>query len=502
MPSLPSPQSRSLADGTMRRMSDRAKQYDLIVLGAGATGLGAAATARTAGRTVALVEPARPGGDCTHYGCVPSKTLIESARRVAAARDGTRYGFSTDVRVDFPAVMRRVATVVAEVEKDESPALLERQGIDLVVGAGRFTAAGTVQAGGRELSAQRVVVAVGAAPTVPALPGLNRVDYLTNETVFSLTEQPRHLVVLGGGPIGCELAQAFARLGSAVTLVHRDERILPRDEPEASRLVAAALSRDGVTLVLGRDVTSVAEGPELTLADGTTVSGSHLLVAVGRTPRTGDLDLAAAGVRIGAGERIVVDQHLATTAAGVFAAGDCASPLQFTHVGYDQGRIAAGNAFAKSGRPGVLGGRRSWDADAIPWVTFTEPEVAHVGLTEAQAYEQYGERARVSYLLDSTSDRARCAGETRGFVKVIAATPGGLLSAKALQKIIGMTVVGPVAGELITQGVLAMSSGMLAGRIAQSVHAYPTWSLSVRLAVAQLFGEFAGRGSRAAPPPA
>jgi len=152
-------------------------------------------------------------------------------------------------------------------------------------------------------------------------------------------------------------------------------------------------------------------------------------------------------------------------------------------------------------RPGPLGGRKSWDASAIPWVTFTDPEVAHVGLTEAQAYQQYGERARVSYLPDSTSDRARCAGETAGFVKVVAVTPGGLLSARALQKIIGMTVVGPVAGELVTQGVLAMSTGMLAGRIAQSVHAYPTWSMSVRIAVAQLFGGFAGRGSRPARPP-
>ena len=485
----------------MRNMSVRAAAYDLIVLGAGATGLGAATTARTAGRTVALVERARPGGDCTHYGCVPSKTLIESARRVAAARDGTRYGFDAEVRVDFEAVMRRVAAVITEIEKDESPALLQRHGIDLVAGTGRFTAARTIGVGERELTASRVVLAVGAAATLPSIPGLDRVDYLTNETVFSLTEQPRHLVVLGGGPIGCELAQAFARLGCAVTLIEGGERLLPRDEPEAGQIIAAALSADEVTLLLGNAAISVSPGPEVILADGSVVAGSHLLVAAGRTSRTGDLDLPTAGVRIGDGARVVVDQHLATTAEGVYAAGDCASALQFTHVGYDQGRIAAGNAFAKSRRPGPLGGRKSWDASAIPWVTFTDPEVAHVGLTEAQAYQQYGERARVSYLPDSTSDRARCAGETAGFVKVVAVTPGGLLSARALQKIIGMTVVGPVAGELVTQGVLAMSTGMLAGRIAQSVHAYPTWSMSVRIAVAQLFGGFAGRGSRPARPP-
>jgi len=485
----------------MRRMSERASAYDLIVLGAGATGLGAATTARTAGHSVALVEPNRPGGDCTHYGCVPSKTLIESARRVAAARDGARYGFTADVNVDFAAVLSRVADVIAQIEKDESPALLRRQGIDLVVGAGRFADDRTVLVGEQTLTAQRVVIASGAAPTVPPVPGLEQLDYLTNETVFSLTEQPEQLLVLGGGPIGCELAQAFARLGSAVTIVEGADRLLPRDEPEASRVVAAALTEDGVRLQLGQNVASAASGPTLTLADGATVSGSHLLVAVGRSPRTSELSLSAAAVRTSEGGRVVVDQHLATTADGVFAAGDVCSPLQFTHVGYEQGKIAAGNAFARAGRPGALGGRKSWDPAAIPWVTFTDPEVAHVGLTEAQAYEQYGERARVSYLLDSTSDRARCAGETRGFVKVVAVTPGGLLSARVLQKIIGMTVVGPVAGELITQGVLAMSTGMLAGRIAQSVHAYPTWSMSVRIAVAQLFGEFAGRGSRPARPP-
>lgn len=475
--------------------------YDLLVLGAGATGLGAAAAARATGRSVALVEPARPGGDCTHYGCVPSKTLIESARRVAAARGGARYGFTAQVAVDFPAVLQRVADVVAEIEKDESPALLKRQGIDLWPGAARFVDPHTVRVGDSTVSGERVIIATGAKPTIAPIPGLDAVDYLTNETVFSLTEQPEHLIVLGGGPIGCELAQAFARLGSQVTVVEGTAAILPRDEPEASRVVAAALRADGVTLQLGSQVESITAGPSLRLADGTTVTGSHLLVAVGRTPRTADLDLDRAGVRLGERGIVTVDEHLETSADGVYAAGDCASVLQFTHVGYEQGRLAANNAFAKPARPGLLGGRKKWDPAAVPWVTYTDPEVAHVGLTEAQAYKQYGERAMVSYLLDSTSDRARCAGVTSGFVKVIAAPPGGLLPAKVLQKIVGMTVVGPVAGELITQGVLAMSSGMLAGRIAQSVHAYPTWSMSVRIAVAQLFREFAGRGARPAGPP-
>ncbi len=476
--------------------------YDLIVLGAGATGLGAATAARTAGRSVAIVEPARPGGDCTHYGCVPSKSLIEAARRIATARSGAEYGFDAEVRVDFPAVMQRVGEVISRIEGDESPQVLARQGIELVAGSARLAGPTTVVVGDRTLSAAKIVISTGASPTVPPIEGLADVGYLTNETVFALTELPERLLVLGGGPIGCELAQAFARLGSTVTLVEGGPRILPRDEPEASGVLTAALRRDGVQIQLGQHVVSAAAGPSLTLADGSVLDGTHLLVAVGRTPRTSEIGLATAGIRTDDAGRIVVDKHLATHAEEVYAAGDCTSALQFTHVGYDQGRIAAGNAFARPARPGALGGRRTWDASAVPWVTFTDPEVAHVGLTEAEAYAQHGERARVSYLLDSTSDRARCAGETTGFVKVIGLTPGGLLSARVLQRIVGMTVVGPVAGELITQGVLAMKTGMLAGRIAQTIHAYPTWSMSVRIAVAQLFGEYAGRGSRPARPPA
>ena len=467
--------------------------YDLVVIGAGATGLGAARGARRAGRRVALVEAERPGGDCTHYGCVPSKALLETARRVQAARSGDAYGFSADVRVDFRAVMERVARVVAEVEQDESPELLASEGIDLLRGWGAVTGPTSLEVDGRPVSFERLVVATGSRASVPPVEGLTEIGHLDNRTVFALREQPEHLLVLGGGPIGVELAQAFRRLGSQVTLVEGAPTLLSREEPEAVEVVTAVLRREGVRVLTGAQVVRAARGPEggpvLELDDGTSVAGSHLLVAVGRTPATDGVGLETAGVVLDRG-RVVTDEHL-QAADTVWAAGDCTSRLQFTHVGDEQGRLAAGNAFARPG-PGP-GGRGTWDDSGIPWVTFTEPEVGHVGLTEAQAREQHGDRVRVATSWNSASDRGRAAGETDGFVKLVAvpARVGGL----ALGKLVGMTAVGPMAGELVAEGALSMRAGTVVGRLAQTVHAYPTWSLSTRIAAASLFG----RGPRTQP---
>ena len=469
--------------------------YDLVVIGAGATGLGAARGARRAGRRVALVEADRPGGDCTHYGCVPSKALLETARRVQAARSGEAYGFTADVRVDFRAVMERVARVVAEVEQDESPELLASEGIDLLRGWGVVTGPTSLEVDGRAVSFERLVVATGSRASVPPVDGLADVGHLDNRTVFDLREQPDHLVVLGGGPIGVELAQAFRRLGSQVTLVEGASTVLSREEPEASAVVTAVLQREGVRVLTGVQVvraSRAAAGPVLHLADGTSVDGSHLLVAVGRTPATDGLGLERAGVHLDAG-RVVTDDHL-QAAETVWAAGDCTSRLQFTHVGDEQGRLAAGNAFARPG-PGP-GGRGTWDDSGIPWVTFTEPEVGHVGLTEAQAREVHGDRVRVAVSWNTASDRGRAAGETDGFVKLVAVP--GRVGGLALGKLVGMTAVGPTGGELIAEGALSMRAGTVVGRLAQTVHAYPTWSLSTRIAAASLFG----RGPRTSPPAA
>lgn len=461
--------------------------YDLVVLGAGASGLGAARSAVRAGRRVALVEAGRPGGDCTHYGCVPSKALLESARRVAAARSGPSYGFTAQVQVDFPAVMERVARVVADVERDESPRLLAREGIDLLSGWGRFTNEHTIEVEGRRITTERFVLASGSRAAVPPIPGLADTPYLDNQNVFALRQQPEHLLVLGGGPIGIELAQAFRRLGSKVTVVEAAPSILVREEPEAVRALTTVLEREGVVLRVGTTVERVSPGPTLHLSDGTTLTGSHLLVAVGRQPATNDIGLDLLGVRLDVSGRVLTDDHLKAGPA-TWAAGDCTSLLQFTHVGDEQGRLAAKNAFAAPLRAA------SWDDSVVPWVTFTEPEVAHVGLTEQQAVAAYGDRVLVSTVPDSRSDRARAAGETDGLVKLVAvkARVGGIV----LGKLAGMTVVGPMAGEQIAEGALAMRSGTLVGRLAQTIHAYPTWSLSTRVAAARFFGGQGGTPAR------
>ena len=464
--------------------------YELVVLGAGAAGLAAARTAAKAGRRVAIVEAERPGGDCTHFGCVPSKALLETARRVQAARSGPDYGFTAEIDVDFGAVMDRVHRVIADIEQDESAELLESQRIALLRGWGVLTGPTTLEVEGRPVSFDRLVVASGSRALVPPIDGLAEVPYLDNKNVFSLRELPEHLLVLGGGPIGVELAQAFRRLGAQVTVVEGMETILGREEPEAQAALTAVLTREGVALRTGATVQRVSPGPTLHLSDGSSVSGSHLLVAVGRSPATDGIGLERAGVRLERG--LVVTDDKLQAAPTVWAAGDCTSRLQFTHVGDEQGRLAAKNAFAT----GLLARGKAWDDRVVPWVTFTEPEVAHVGLTEQQAVEQHGDRVRVSTVFDTSGDRARTAGETDGFVKLIAVR--GRVGGIALGKLVGMTAVGPMAGEQITEGALSMRAGTLVGRIAQTIHAYPTWSLSTRIAAARFFGAHGGAPAREA----
>ena len=463
---------------------------DLVVLGAGATGLGAARTARVLGARVVLVEAERTGGDCTHYGCVPSKTLIETAHRVHTARSGEGFGYTGHADVDFAAVMERVAAVIAEIEQDESPELLASEGIDLVRGWGRFSGPRTLEVdGGPTLHCDRFVLATGSRAFVPPIDGLDEVEVLDNRTVFDLRELPEHLVVLGGGPIGVELAQAFRRLGSQVTVVESAGTVLPKDEPEAQQVLGRVLEREGVALRLGVKAVRASTGPVLHLEDGTSVAGSHLLVAVGRSPATEGIGLEAAGVRTDDRGRVITDDHL-RAAPTVWAAGDCTATLQFTHVGDEQGRIAAGNALAGP----RIWQRRTWDDSVVPWVTYTDPEVAHVGLSEQQALDEHGDDVRVSVVQDADADRARTAGETDGFVKLIAAP--GLVGGLALGKLVGMTVDGPRAGELVQQGALSMRAGTLVGRLAQTIAAYPTWSLSTRIAAARFFGPFGGAQAR------
>lgn len=474
--------------------------HDLIVIGAGATGMAAARAARKAGRRVALVEKARPGGDCTHFGCVPSKTLLDVAHRVAGARAGQQWGLPPVGDVDFGRVMEHVHEVIDRIEQDESPEQLAAEGIDLVRGWACFTSSHSIDVDGRRLDAGRYVLATGAHAAVSPIAGLADVGYLDNKTLLDLRERPAHLVIMGGGAIGVELAQAFAELGSRVTLVEALPRILGKEEPEASAVITAVLERAGVEVRTGAPVERVSAGPTLHLTGGDTVTGSHLLVAVGRAPATSGMDLDKAGVATGKHAEIVTDAYLRSTAAHVFAAGDCTSPLQFTHVGDEQGRLAAGNAFTSNRIvPGFAGGPRKFDDRVVPWVTFTDPEVGRVGMTEQQAFEAYGQRARVAVVPLDEMDRPRTASHTDGYLKLIAG-PRALARSRLFDEVIGLTAVAPSGGELAAYGALAMQTHMLAGRLAQTIAPSPTYALGLRVAAARLFGEFAGAAWRPARP--
>jgi pyruvate/2-oxoglutarate dehydrogenase complex dihydrolipoamide dehydrogenase (E3) component len=474
--------------------------HHLIVIGAGATGLAAARSARRAGRRVALVEKARPGGDCTHYGCVPSKTLLDVAHRVAGARAAEQWGLESVGDVQFGKVLAHVHDVIAQIEQDESPTQLAAEGIDLIDGWARFTSARSIDVDGRALTADRFVLATGAHAAIPPIPGLDQVNYLDNKTLFTMNEKPEHLLVMGGGAIGVELAQAFSQLGSRVTVIEAAPRILTKEEPEVSNVMTTVLERSGVQVLAGAAVLKVSGGPTLHLSDGQTITGSHLLVAVGRKPATDGMDLDRAGVEVGKQKQIVTDDYLRTTSPQIWAAGDCTTKFQFTHVGDEQGRLAASNAFATSRLlPGVAGGATKFDDSVIPWVTFTDPEIGRVGLTEQEAFEMYGERARVAVVTLDEMDRPRTAGHSDGYIKLIAG-PRKLARSHVLDRIVGFTAVTPSGGELAAQVALAMRTNMLAARVARTIAPYPTYALGLRLAAARLFGEFGGVSWRPARP--
>jgi pyruvate/2-oxoglutarate dehydrogenase complex dihydrolipoamide dehydrogenase (E3) component len=371
--------------------------YDLIVIGGGAAGLGAARAAARAKARVLLVSDGEPGGDCTFYGCVPSKTLIESARQ----------------GMPYPKAAQRVRDVVARVAASENAEVLRREGIEVMLGRARLLSASQVAVDAHRIQAGVIILATGSRPSVPPIPGLATAGYLTNETVFDLTELPASLAVLGGGPVGCELAQAFARFGSRVTLVEAADRLLPREEPQASWTVGSVLVREGVDVRTGVSVAKVGPDGRLRLSGGDEIAAEWLLVAVGRAPVTEGLDLAAAGVATDAQGYVRTDDYLRTTAKGVCAVGDVTGRLLFTHAAYEMGRVAVGNVLGRWRRP------RRYRPYATPWVTFTDPEVGRVGLTEAQAAVRVP-GARVAHLPLSEVDRALAADRTDGFVKLIA----------------------------------------------------------------------------------
>ncbi len=461
--------------------------FDVVVVGAGAAGLAAAYAARRRDASVAIVERRRLGGDCTWTGCVPSKTLLEIARRVHAGR---RVGF--DGTPDFAAAMERVAGVVTQVSRDEDRPTLEQRGITVLEGQASFTGQRRLSVDGTTVTGTVLVLATGARAVIPPIDGLDAVEVLTNDTVFDLRRLPRRLAVMGGGPIGVELAQAFQRLGSKVTVVEGLPHLVSNEEPEAGDVLATVLRREGVTLELGAMVDGVDKDDDggFTLRAGDrSVGADAVLVAVGRRPVTDGLDPGRGGVEVTKRGAIKVDDKLATTAEGVWAVGDVVGGLQFTHAGYDMGGLAINNALGRL--------KRSFDTRALPWATFTEPEIGRVGMTEAQAFDAYGDAAQVAYLPIAETDRAKCTGDTDGFVKLVAG-PRPVLRNLAGGALVGATVMCPTGGDVVHELALAIRTRAFTGRLAQAVHAYPAWSLAVRETAAQFFLEYKGRSARPA----
>ncbi len=457
-------------------MSRHRNEYDLVIIGAGVGGLVTASVAGQLGLDVALLEREDAlGGDCLHHGCVPSKTLIRSAEVAHLARTGGRYGVATEARpTDLARVMERVRSVVGHIQAHDDPERFRAYGVDVRFGAARFLDAHTVALGDAVLQGKRFVIASGSSPAVPPVEGLEQAGYLTNETVFAQTHLPGRLAVLGGGPVGVELAQSFARLGSEVTIVEQSERLLAREDAELADELAEALRAEGVhvrTRTAVHSVQSGAGGKSLQCRGPDGVSQAltvdEILVATGRRPNVADLALENAGVDHGP-EGIGVDARMRTSARHIFACGDCCGPLPLTHVAEYQAGVVIANA--------VFRWPKKADYRVIPWATYTDPELAHVGLTEAAARAR-GLDVRVARFPFEQVDRALAEGNERGRVKLIVHRG----------RLVGASILGPHAGELIHEAVLAMQTRAKIGAIAGMVHAYPTLSQIHRRAVNSLY---------------
>lgn len=446
-----------------------APRYNLVVIGGGTAGLVAAAGAAGLGARVALIERGLLGGDCLNTGCVPSKTLIRAARAAAEVRSAHRHGVSAHIdRIDFEAVMTRVRGVRVALAPHDSAARFKGLGVDVFFGHGRFSARDVIEVEGARLRFVRAVIATGGRPSVPAIPGIRDAAPLTSETVFDLTEQPRRLAVIGGGPIGCELAQAFARLGSAVTLIEAMPQLLPRDDADASRIVQRSLEADGVTVHVAATIASVRidngdRVVSLTSEGGDEIRVDTILVATGRVPNIDDLGIETAGVAVDDGRGVRVSDTLQTTNPRIYAAGDVCLEDKFTHAADASARLAIQNALFPS--------RKRTSALRIPWATFTSPEVAGIGLSTRTAAERGVAVDVFERRLDEV-DRARIDGDTEGFVRVLVAA--------GTDRIVGATIVAPHAGDLIAKIAVAMDGRIGLGRLARVVHPYPTMADGIR----------------------
>ncbi|MFT5442516.1 MAG: pyruvate/2-oxoglutarate dehydrogenase complex dihydrolipoamide dehydrogenase (E3) component, partial [Myxococcota bacterium] len=452
-----------------------ASSYNLVVIGGGTAGLVAAAGAAGLGAKVALIERALLGGDCLNSGCVPSKALLRSAHAIGDIRSAGAVGVNVDsdaVSVDFPKIMERLREIRARISVNDSAARFQHElGVDVFIGDGKFISRNQVEVSGTTLNFKKAVIATGARPFVPPIPGLADAGYYTNENIFSLTELPKSIAVIGGGPIGCELAQSFACFGSKVTLIEQANQFLTREDPDAAAVLHAALLKDGVDIALDTAIDSVeaAAAPGMAKRLHITRAGKSevveadiILVGAGRIPNVENLGLELAGIehdRSG----VVVDDTLRTGNKNIYASGDVCMSAKFTHAADFASRSVIQNA--------LFFGRKKLTALTIPWCTYTRPEIAHVGLYERDAKDQGIEID--TYLRPfSDVDRAIAEGDEAGFVKIH--------TAKGSDKILGATIVAKHAGEMISEVSVAMAGGLGLSRIASVIHPYPTQAEAIR----------------------
>jgi len=446
-------------------------RYNLVVIGAGTAGLVSAAGAAGLGAKVALIERELMGGDCLNVGCVPSKSVISAARIAATLRDAAAFGVNVpqDWGVNFASVMERMRRLRAGIAQHDSAKRFQELGIDVYLGGGRFVGDGRIEVDGKTIQYKRAVICTGARAAKLPIPGLDQVDYLTNESIFSLTDLPRRLIVVGGGPIGVEMAQSFARFGSQVTLVERSANILAREETDAAIIVQKAMKKDGVNFVLNANVVRVeSRGNEKVVVvdqEGkqSEVIGDELLIGIGRTPNVDGLGLETVGIEYDDQEGIKVDDRLRTTNSSVYAAGDVCSRYKFTHAADFMARIVIQNA--------LFWGRRKVSALTIPWSTYTTPELAHVGLSPREA-KQKGVAIDTFTQPMNGVDRAILEGEEEGFVRVHVK--------KGTDNIVGATIVATNAGDMISEITLAMTHGLGLKQIGSTIHPYPTQADAIR----------------------
>ena len=433
--------------------------YDLAIIGAGSGGLSVAAAAAQFGRSVILFEKGKMGGDCLNYGCIPSKALIAASKQAHAVRKVGKYGIKPgEPQVDFKKVHAYVQRVIAAIEPNDSVERFEKLGVKVVLGEARFRDAKSVETNEGVFAAKRFVIATGSRAAIPPIPGLETVLYFTNETIFDNVKLPKHLIIIGGGPVGIELAQAYRRLGAEVTVIDALEP-LAKDDPELAGIVLESLRADGVRILARAAIKKISKskaGIAVEIEGDGSVEGSHLLVAAGRVANVDGLNLEAAGIAYTA-KGVTVDGGLRSSRKHIYAIGDVAGGLQFTHVaGYHAGLVIRNALFRLPVKART---------DIIPHVTFADPELAQVGLTEVEARRQFGSGVRVVRWPFRENDRAQAEGKTAGLIKAVIGARG---------KILGVGIVGAQAGELIQPWVLAISEGLKIKSIANMVAPYPT----------------------------